>query len=153
MHFEAVCCPVCGSNQIGPLAVRDGYGFDACAGCGFAFLNPRPGQAQLNDLYRAEQRAPEPTFDKATSRMRRAWLKLPRLLPYALRKDVLDLGCGGGFMTHVLGTVAHSATGVDINANASTMRGAVSSGSAFFAAICMNSWTFPTPLILFIHPK
>jgi SAM-dependent methyltransferase len=111
-------CPACGGARIGFGAEKDGFRFDECADCRFLFLNPRPVQSELNDLYKEEESAAEPTFDKVASRLRRAWLKLPRFLPYAWRADVLDLGCGGGFTAHALSLIARSATGIDINRNA-----------------------------------
>ena len=111
-------CPACLGARIGFGAQRGEYRFDECAECGYLFLNPRPVQADLDALYRDESVAAEPTFDKAASRLRRALFKLPRFLPYAWRRDVLDLGCGGGFTAHALSLVAGAATGIDINRSA-----------------------------------
>jgi len=111
-------CPACLGTRIGFGAARGGYRFDECADCRYLFLNPRPAQADLNELYREESIAAEPTFDKAGSRLRRALLKLPRFLRHAWRRDVLDLGCGGGFTAHALSLVAASAAGIDINRGA-----------------------------------
>lgn len=113
-----VACPACLGTRLGPGAARGEYRFDECADCRYLFLNPRPAQADLNALYREEASAAEPTFDKASSRLRRAYLKIPRFLRCAWRRDVLDLGCGGGFTAHALSLAARSSTGIDINRNA-----------------------------------
>jgi len=76
-----------------------------------------PDQRELNKQYLDAHKEAEPTYDKAGSRLRRAFLKLPRFYPYARGRDVLDLGCGGGFVTQVLSFVASSATGIDISEN------------------------------------
>jgi SAM-dependent methyltransferase len=111
-------CPACLGTRIGFAAARDQYRFDECLDCRYLFLNPRPAQSELDPLYRDEATAAEPTFDKAASRLRRALFKLPRFLPYAWRRDVLDLGCGGGFTAHALSLVARNATGIDMNRSA-----------------------------------
>lgn len=77
-----------------------------------------PSQETLNEQYTDAETEAEPTYDKASSRMRRAMLKLPRFLPYAYNRDTLDLGCGGGFVAAMLALVARSSTGIDISQNA-----------------------------------
>ncbi len=111
-------CPVCGANGLLPGAEKSGYRFNRCRRCGYLFVNPRPAQKHLDSLYTATGMAGEPVCDKAGSRLRRAFLKLPRFLPYAWREDVLDLGCGGGFVAQALSLVARSSTGIDISENA-----------------------------------
>jgi 2-polyprenyl-3-methyl-5-hydroxy-6-metoxy-1,4-benzoquinol methylase len=111
-------CPVCDARDTVFQAEKTGYRFSRCPHCEFLFANPRPAQEELDRLYSDPQQEAEPTYDKAGSRLRRAYLKLPRFLPYAWRKDTIDLGCGGGFIAHVLSRVARSSTGVDISANA-----------------------------------
>ncbi len=111
-------CPVCDNASLQSYALKDSYNFDRCASCQFVFLNPMPDQATLNQLYTDSDNEAEPTYDKAASRLRRAWIKLPRFFPYAIRKDCLDLGCGGGFIAEVLGRIARHSTGIDISQNA-----------------------------------
>lgn len=77
-----------------------------------------PDQAQLDALYRDARKEAEPTYNKAGSRLRRAFIKLPRFYRYARGRNVLDLGCGGGFVVQVLSLVAKTATGIDISENA-----------------------------------
>jgi len=77
-----------------------------------------PPQESLNEQYTYPGTEAEPTYDKASSRMRRALLKLPRFFAYAYKRDTLDLGCGGGFVAAVLALVARSSTGIDISRNA-----------------------------------
>jgi SAM-dependent methyltransferase len=111
-------CAVCASADTGYLAEKNGYTFSQCNACGFIFLDPMPSQEELDAQYTDRHREAEPTYDKAGSRLRRAWMKLHRFYPYARNKDTLDLGCGGGFIAHVLGRIARTSTGVDISNNA-----------------------------------
>ncbi len=111
-------CAVCASSGVDFLTEQNGFKFKQCNDCEFVFLDPMPSQAELNKQYTNIHKEAEPTYDKASSRLRRAFMKLPRFTPYAFGKDTLDLGCGGGFIAHVLSLVAHSSTGVDISQNA-----------------------------------
>ena len=111
-------CAVCSSTYISFLTEHNGYDFKQCDRCDFIFLDPMPAQEQLNTQYTNEHREAEPTYDKASSRLRRAFIKLPRFFPYAWRKNTVDLGCGGGFIAHVLSLVATTSTGIDISQNA-----------------------------------
>jgi len=111
-------CAVCTSADTGFLAEKNGYSFSRCNVCDFIFLDPMPAQEELNIQYTDKNKEAEPTYNKAGSRLRRAWVKLPRFFPYAWTKNTLDLGCGGGFIAHVLSMVAKTSTGIDINANA-----------------------------------
>ncbi|MBL1142241.1 MAG: class I SAM-dependent methyltransferase [Proteobacteria bacterium] len=77
-----------------------------------------PNQEELNEQYTDDEEAAEPAYSKSGSRMRRAFIKLPRFLPYAFGKKTLDFGCGGGFVAHALSYVAKSSSGIDISENA-----------------------------------
>ena len=108
-------CVVCSSTDTGFLAQKNGYSFYRCTQCEFIFLDPMPGQAELNTQYVNADKEAGPTCNKAGSRLRRALVKLPRFYPYARGQDALDLGCGGGFVAYALSLVAKSATGTDIS--------------------------------------
>lgn len=111
-------CAVCFSTDVAFLAAKDGYSFYCCGKCGFIYLDPMPDQGELNNQYLNPAIDAEPTYDKAGSRLRRALLKLPRFYRYARGRDVLDLGCGGGFSAYALSLIAKSVTGTDINQKA-----------------------------------
>ena len=111
-------CAVCNSSNVKSLTEYNGFNFSQCDHCEFVFLYPMPSQDELNKQYTDSQHEAEPTYDKAGSRLRRALIKLPRFFPYAFKKNVLDLGCGGGFIAHALSLVAASSTGIDISVNA-----------------------------------
>jgi ubiquinone/menaquinone biosynthesis C-methylase UbiE len=111
-------CAVCTSADTYYLAGKNGYNFSQCKECDFIFLDPMPTQDDLNAQYTDNNKEAEPTYDKAGSRLRRAWMKLPRFFPYAWDKNTLDLGCGGGFIAYLLSMIARTSTGVDISQNA-----------------------------------
>lgn len=77
-----------------------------------------PGQDKLNKQYTDDEKEAEPTYSKSSSRLRRAFIKLPRFLPYARGKKTLDFGCGGGFVSYALSFIAKSSSGIDISENA-----------------------------------
>lgn len=115
---DPVKCPVCGYAKTHYFVTKNDYSFNQCNECDFVFLNPMPSQDELNEQYMDAEKEAEPTYNKAGSRLRRAFIKLPRFLPYALNKNTLDFGCGGGFIAHALSYVARNSTGIDISANA-----------------------------------
>lgn len=111
-------CAVCLSIDTEPLTEKNGYLFFRCKSCEFIFIDPMPEQNVLNAQYTDKEKEVEPTYNKAGSRMRRALMKLPRFYSYAHHQDILDLGCGGGFVAYALSLIAKSSTGVDISHNA-----------------------------------
>lgn len=113
-----VACPVCANPETHYFVTKNDYSFNQCAACDFIFLNPMPDQETLNEQYTDDEQHEEPTYNKSSSRLRRAFIKLPRFLPYALGKKTLDFGCGGGFVAHALSYVAKSSNGIDISENA-----------------------------------
>lgn len=116
----ATPCPVCDHQETHYFVTKNDYPFNQCDNCDFVFLHPMPDQKTLNEQYTDDVNELEPTYNKAASRLRRAFFKLPRFIPYATGKDTLDFGCGGGFVAHALSFVAKSSSGVDISENAVT---------------------------------
>ena len=119
-HTEApiAACPACNHPETHYFVTKNNYSFNQCAECDFVFLNPMPNQEELNEQYTDDETEAEPTYNKSGSRLRRAFIKLPRFLPYALGKTTLDFGCGGGFIAYALSFIAKSSSGIDISENA-----------------------------------
>jgi 2-polyprenyl-3-methyl-5-hydroxy-6-metoxy-1,4-benzoquinol methylase len=113
-----VSCPVCDNANTQYFLTKNNFSFNQCKECDFVFLCPMPDQEELNSQYIDEETEIEPSYSKVSSRMRRAFIKLPRFLPYAYGKTTLDFGCGGGFIAHALSYVAKSSNGIDISENA-----------------------------------
>ena len=115
---SVVECPVCNNAGTFYYVTKNNYPFNRCNKCDFVFLNPMPDQTTLNEQYIDHDTETEPTYNKSASRLRRAFMKLPRFFPYAFGKDSLDFGCGGGFVAHALSFIAKNSTGIDISENA-----------------------------------
>lgn len=115
---DAVPCPVCDNADTHYFVTKNEYPFNQCRRCDFVFLNPMPDQDALNELYIDAEKEVTPTYNKSGSRLRRAFVKLPRFFPYAYGKDCLDFGCGGGFVAYALSFIANTSTGIDISGNA-----------------------------------
>ena len=115
---DIVSCPVCNYADTHYFVTKNEYPFNQCRKCDFVFLNPMPAQNTLNALYTDDAEEVAPAYNKAGSRLRRAFIKLPRFFPYAGGKDCLDFGCDGGFVAHALSFIASSSTGMDISENA-----------------------------------
>jgi 2-polyprenyl-3-methyl-5-hydroxy-6-metoxy-1,4-benzoquinol methylase len=113
-----VTCPVCDQAETHYFVTKNDYPFNQCTECDFIFLNPMPMQDELNAQYMDGEKETEPTYNKTGSRLRRAFIKLPRFFPYAFGKTCLDFGCGGGFVAYALSFIAKSSSGIDISENA-----------------------------------
>ncbi|MGB8276117.1 MAG: class I SAM-dependent methyltransferase [Alphaproteobacteria bacterium] len=110
-------CEICGCPSPRFFADKDGYRFVECPDCGFVFLDPMPGDAEIEALY-AGSGEPDTEYSKQASRMRRAIGLLPKFLPLIYNKTVLDVGCGGGFKVAAFGAFAKEAVGIDISEHA-----------------------------------
>ena len=113
-----ISCPICSNGEIDYALQKNNYSFDSCKNCDFLFLNPMPDQNTLNKIYTEEDTKTKDGYKKASSRLRRAFIKLPRFLPYAINNNCMDFGCGGGFIAYALSFIAKSSSGVDINKKA-----------------------------------
>jgi 2-polyprenyl-3-methyl-5-hydroxy-6-metoxy-1,4-benzoquinol methylase len=115
---SVVTCPVCKQPNTYYFVTKNDYPFNSCSECDFIFLNPMPNQDELNEQYTDDDKGAEPSYNKTSSRLRRAFIKLPRFFPYAYGKTTLDFGCGGGFVAYTLSFIAKSSSGIDISENA-----------------------------------
>ena len=89
-----ISCPICSNGEIDYALQKNNYSFDSCKNCDFLFLNPMPDQNTLNKIYTEEDTKTKDGYKKASSRLRRAFIKLPRFLPYAINKNCMDsLNC------------------------------------------------------------
>jgi SAM-dependent methyltransferase len=107
-------CPVCGARNPVPIAVKNGYRFVRCTACSFVFIGRMPGDMALAGLYNGTA-----ILDRyraqAGARTRRAYADCARFFGFTFRKQVLDLGCGGGIMTAALARFARRAVGLDVS--------------------------------------
>ena len=109
-------CPVCGDESAAFLAAKNGYPLFRCPACGLIFVHPMPSEEALAAVYCAEEGViSEGVYPKAESRWRRARVKALRFVRYIRGKDVIDVGCGGGFMVEAMRRAGGRAVGLDIS--------------------------------------
>lgn len=115
MPKETIRCELCDSWVIQPILYRDRYhmGINTgmCRNCGFLFTNPRPTQEAINKFYSEQYRDfytggtdPADEYKLETHIPKRQWM-VEHLLPFLKNNDrprVLDVGCGGGAILHLL---------------------------------------------------
>ena len=123
-------CPACGSREIGfafDSLQKDfsspGFRYFRCSVCTTVFIGNPPGQAELDRMY-AEDR-----FTGYSHRQRTAMAGYPAspraeldrqqylepILRHARGGHVLEIGCGSGWLTHLLAEAGFAAEGVDLN--------------------------------------
>lgn len=80
------------------------------------FVHPYPDHATLSAYYNANYRKASADFyPKSASRRQRCFQRALLLWPYLRGRTVLELGCGGGFMSWAMSFFAKSTMGVDIS--------------------------------------
>jgi 2-polyprenyl-3-methyl-5-hydroxy-6-metoxy-1,4-benzoquinol methylase len=112
-------CPVCLRGAAQARFVKNGCKIYECNECQFLFVHPSPSEDELRAFYEVRYRLCSDRFyPKAASRKRRALGRSLRFLLYVRGKQVLDIGCGGGFMVGAFKRLgAAEATGIDISAH------------------------------------
>jgi SAM-dependent methyltransferase len=111
-------CPACSGSRASSLFYKDGYDVAQCPECGFLFVHPYPGDEVLARHYETAYRGASADFyPKAFDRHWRGFWRSLLFLKYVWGKDVLDLGCGGGFMAHAFARLGARAAGIDISQN------------------------------------
>lgn len=109
-------CPVCGCAAALPAFTKSGYALRRCTSCRLLFVSPYPSDDTLQRWYNNPSRTPTADFfNKAASRRRRAFVRSLKFLRYVIGKDVLDMGCGGGFMVGAFARLGARASGLDIS--------------------------------------
>lgn len=117
---DDAACRVCGAGTGAPFAHKDGYQFARCGHCGFVYLDPMPSSEALAALYDGGTGGgiTAESYPKAASRLSRARVRALRFWRHLRGRDVLDIGCGGGFMVEAMGWLGARAVGVDIDSQA-----------------------------------
>ena len=111
-------CPACLAPGTTFLFRKDKYNLVRCADCGLIFVDPFPTADEIAAHYETNYRgASEDFYPKSGSRRWRAFVRSLKFLGYVRGKDVLDIGCGGGFMVEAFARIGGRATGIDISQN------------------------------------
>lgn len=104
--LEAVNCNLCGATDERLLFLKDGFRIVRCNSCGLIFVNPRPGQEYLQeiysgDYYRMSSGGSEGYRDYEADRQSYIanFGKLLRIIEnYKDKGKLLDVGCALGFL-------------------------------------------------------
>ncbi len=111
-----VSCPACESLSSRIAVIKHGFVFARCERCSSVYMNPRPTEASLVELYR---RFPdlaggvEETMGDPRYGVREARYRLRRLTEFCTAGHLLDVGCGrGDFLLEARSTF--QVQGVDI---------------------------------------
>lgn len=111
-------CPVCHAQGATFAFSKSGHDLYLCPECDFLFVHPYPSAAAITAFYETAYRGASADFyPKSSSRRWRTWWRSLKFIRYVRHKDVLDLGCGGGFMANAFSRLGARATGLDISQN------------------------------------
>src|SRR3990172_403366 len=114
--MNLTACPLCSSDRFTFYVEKEGYRYDRCEDCAFAFLNPMPEQMELNEIYQGQRSITADYYPHASSRKRKALFRAFRFRRYIRNKRVLDIGCGGGFFVNAARLLGGQASGIDVDA-------------------------------------
>ena len=125
------CCPLCGSQTLGPLFEIAGQGVDRCSACSLVLLNPQPEGADellyAEEYYRGtcsrkdggQENVLGP--DRVERRLESCRGVLEEIERTLGRKGrVLDLGCGLGFLLKVAQDTGWETSGADVSSFAAS---------------------------------
>jgi SAM-dependent methyltransferase len=138
LQLESVCCAVCGSDEVHPIAVGEDFEYRTspddflaveCQQCHLVYLKNRPAMGELDRIYPPDYHA----FDFSADRYGfvykvRQRLEAKRLLKackgLAADARILDVGCGDGFHLKLLkqfGPKSWQLEGIDMSDRAAEM--------------------------------
>ncbi len=118
MELIRVPCPICAGPKSRPERGVAGFSLERCSACGFVYVNPQPGEAELTQVYAvrdAEQlitlhsRIQNADVEQQQDRILKS---LERFLPG--RGRLLDFGCGAGYFAERAAKRGWDATGIDL---------------------------------------
>lgn len=112
-------CLLCGRDGPEPVAVQKGYRIVRCAGCGLAWVDPRPAPEEIAPLY-SEYHARDGGTEDGWNRLMRGIFResADMLEPFrdALRAPrLLDVGCGYGGFVSLMRSRGWEAEGVELS--------------------------------------
>ncbi len=115
VHFEAVCCPLCGSGKGNPLFEWRNRRMVRCNGCSLVYRNPRPTASDIREAHAGNQTSLE-LEERVGNRRRHQFGRFLDSLPVRPGR-LLDIGCGYGFFLKIADEKSWKAVGVDLNPN------------------------------------
>ncbi len=113
VHFEAVCCPLCGRDEAYPLLEWRNMRMVRCNGCSLVYRNPRPTASDVRGAYAGNQTSLE-LEERVGNRRRHQFGRFLDSLPERPGR-LFDIGCGYGFFLKVAEERGWEAVGVDLD--------------------------------------
>jgi len=116
-------CILCGGSKRSLLYRRENWTVYRCDACGLGFLDPRPDQDELNDLYRSgyfQSHYDEGLKADSPEMKRRLSQETHRIRFFrGLKRQgrLLDIGCGMGYFLFACRLYGYSVEGMDISAD------------------------------------
>ncbi len=113
VHFEAVCCPLCGRDEAYPLLEWRNTRMVRCHGCSLVYRNPRQKASDIREAYASNQTSLE-LEERVGNRRRHQFGRFLDSLPDRPGR-LLDIGCGYGFFLKIADEKGWKAVGVDVD--------------------------------------
>jgi len=120
--MEYVNCNICGSKGYKLFKEIDGYRLVKCKRCGLIYLNPRPTQQEINELYSAKYHVggllgQEPkTEEEVEKEINKSIGRAEEIVKqFGKTGKLLDIGCGAGFFIACLKRYGWEVSGVEIS--------------------------------------
>ncbi len=113
MNFEAVCCPLCGSDEAYPVLGWRARRMVRCCRCSLLYRNPRPTASDIREAYAAERTNLE-WEERVGGRRSHQFRRFLNLFPERPGR-LLDVGCGYGFFLKMADERGWEAVGVDLD--------------------------------------
>src|SRR5262245_38192263 len=124
MGMKMIDCPLCGSTHYKNIFTD--YGYDKhsypivqCHECGFSFINPQPGQAELNKIYSTYYGAGGETekTEGALQFRKNVFFDVGKLIRPYMRGEakLLDVGCGNGEFLIEIQNEGWKGSGVEVS--------------------------------------
>lgn len=118
---DSPICQICGGHNIAPFLEQRGMTLVRCRGCGFVWLHPLPGSAEVSVMYTdAYAGTTAGYFGKVDKKMRRSRGRaraLRAMMPARASKPrLLDVGASGGFLVEAAREAGFDATGIELDA-------------------------------------
>jgi SAM-dependent methyltransferase len=109
-------CAVCDSISEQPLTVDNGFRINRCVECGFVFVNPRPLQDSLIELYANADQNPCASEDYEPFEYELPVLTkiLQQIQKYAGTGRLFEIGCGRGDFLSLARSCGFSVSGCDL---------------------------------------
>ncbi len=113
VHFEAVCCPLCGRDEAYPLLEWRNTRMVRCHGCSLVYRNPRQKVSDIREAYAGNQTSLK-LEERVGNRRRHQFGRFLDSLPERPGR-LLDIGCGYGFFLKIAHDRGWEAVGVDLD--------------------------------------